>query len=80
MELNLNVDDMTIGDVADVEEVTGRSLEELFAEGQPKGRAMQALVWVTKRRDDPEFTFEDAGKLKFSVLANVGGAEDVDPS
>ena len=76
MELNLNIDTLTLADVADLEEVTGRPVDAIFGDqaGEPKGRILQALVWVIKRQEDPSFTFEDAGRIRFSELKT--GTED----
>jgi hypothetical protein len=49
---------MTFADLADVEEQLGLSLSDLFEKSQARG--MAALVWVTVRRTDPTFTFEQA--------------------
>lgn len=73
--LDLNVDDLSLGDCMDVEEITGEPAFMTFASAQSGGmsaKAMAALVWVTKRKSDPTFTFEDAKAIKVSTL----GAED----
>jgi len=86
MELTLNIDDLTIEDVVDLEEKSGLTAAQLFGpEGNdsPRGKALQALVWICRRREDPTFTFEDAGKMKFAELqAGVNIVEDdaSDPS
>ena len=69
--LDLNVDDLSLGDCIDVEEITGEPVFLTFAAAQAGGmsaKAMTALVWVTKRRDDPTFTFEDAKGIRVSAL------------
>jgi len=76
VELNLN--DLTIGEVADLEEVLGISMEAAFAADAPRGRVIQALVWINNRREDPTFTFEDAGKLKLSEM-NVEQVNEIPP-
>jgi hypothetical protein len=49
---------LTFGELAEVEEVLGASLSDLFTRSQARG--MAALVWITVRRTDPEFTFDAA--------------------
>ena len=83
MELNLNIDDLTIEDVVDLEEKSGLTASELFGpdgDEKPRGRALQALVWICVRRDDPSFTFEDAGKMKFAELQSGVTIVEDDPS
>lgn len=73
--LDLSVDDLSLGDCIDVEEVTGQPAFAIFAAAQAgtmTAKAMAALVWVTKRQTDPTFTFEDAKAVKVSSL----GGED----
>ena len=73
--LDLSVDDLSLADLIDVEDITGEPAFMTFAAAQNGGmtaKAMAALVWVTKRKTDPTFTFEDAKAVKVSTL----GAED----
>jgi hypothetical protein len=65
---------MTFADLAAVEEETGMSLSELFERSQSRG--MAALVWVTVRRTNPEFTLAEAMLYGPSDIENVG---DTDP-
>ena len=70
MDLTIDPDELTIADVADIEDAVGRPINELFTgdSSAPQGRALQALVWISMRRDNPSFTFEDAGKVKFTDI------------
>lgn len=71
MDITINPDELTIADVADIEDAVGRPIGELFTgeSSAPQGRALQALVWISMRRDDPSFTWEDAGKVKFTEIS-----------
>jgi len=82
MNLNLDVNDLTIDDVVDLEEVTGCSIQDVMSTtaGSPQGKFLKALVWITQRKIDPAFTFEDAGNVSFSALAEVAvEVSDVNP-
>lgn len=75
--LDLNVDDLDLGDCMDVEEVTGEPAFVTFAaaqNGAMTAKAMAALVWVSKRKTDPTFTFEDAKRIKVSTLSEEADA------
>lgn len=51
---------LTLGEMAKVEDLTGRSFDD---ENQPRGRYLMALVYVLKRREVPDFQFEDAENM-----------------
>jgi len=62
---------LTFGDLADIEDVLGLALSDVFEKSQSKG--MAALVWVTVRRTDPTFTYEQA------LQYGPGDVENVEP-
>lgn len=64
---------LTFAELADIEEQLGRSLSSLFETSQARG--MAALVWITIRRTDPMFTYEQALQLGPSNIENL----EVDP-
>ena len=63
---NIDINDLTIAEVVEIEERTGLPLDALGQADQPKGKILQALAYISKRRDDPDFTWEMAGELKIS--------------
>ena len=34
---------------------------------QKKGRMLQAMAYISRKRTDPDFTFEDAANLKLQI-------------
>jgi hypothetical protein len=46
--------------------------------GQAKGKAMKAIIFVMKKRTDPNFTLEQAGALSMTE-ANALFAGEKDP-
>jgi hypothetical protein len=87
--LNLDPEDLSIGDLEDFEEITGQALTEALkakpvldadgnrqfdAKGRPlseaqlSARVIKALVYLTKRRDNPAFTLDDARHVRISEL------------
>ena len=64
---NIDVNDLTIAEVVEIEERTGLPLDALGQADKPKGKMLQALAFISKRRADPEFTWEMAGALKIST-------------
>ena len=71
----VDINDLTIAEVVEIEERTGLPLDALGQADKPKGRMLQALAYISKRRDNPDFTWEDAGALKIST-----DSTPVDPS
>lgn len=70
--LNVNVDDLTLGEVDDFEEASGLSIvdvSKLLKGKKPlPAKALIALVWITKRRADESYTLEQARSVKVSEL------------
>ena len=73
--LNIDINDLTIAEVVEIEERTGLPLDALGQSDKPKGKMLQALAYISKRRDNPDFTWEMAGALKISATS-----EKVDPT
>ena len=67
--MNLNVDDLTLGELEDIEEKTGVNVATLKQGAAPPTKVLTALVWVMKRREDPSFTYEMARETKVTALA-----------
>jgi len=72
---NIDISDLTIAEVVEIEDRTGMPLDALGQADKPKGRMLQALAYITKRREDPEFTWEMAGALKINTTS-----EKIDPT
>ena len=72
---NIDINELTIGEIVEIEERTGLPLDALGQADKPKGKMLQALAYISKRRDNPDFTWEMAGALKISTAS-----DPVDPS
>jgi hypothetical protein len=72
---NIDINDLTIAEVVEIEERTGLPLDALGQADKPKGKMLQALAYIVKRRGDPDFTWEMAGALKISATT-----DKVDPT
>mgnify|MGYP000220885235 CR=1 FL=1 len=66
-ELNLDISDLTIAEIVEIEELTGMPLDSLGQPDKPKGKMLQAMAYISKRRDNPDFTFEMAGNIKIKT-------------
>ena len=58
------IDDLTLGEAEDFEEVSGTALA-----GAEKGltaKAMRTLVWITLRRTNPDIAFDECKSYKMA--------------
>ena len=76
--LEFNLDDLTIGEICEIEELTGQPFDALNDPTKPKGKMLQAMAFISKRRANPDFTFEDAGDIKISLNADEAGPTNGD--
>ena len=67
---NVDINDLTIAEIVEIEERTGLPLDALGQADKPKGKMLQALAYISKRRDNPDFTWEMAGALKISTASD----------
>ena len=72
---NIDINDLTIAEVVEIEDRTGLPLDALGQSDKPKGRMLQALAYIVKKRQDPAYTWEQAGELKINTTS-----EPVDPT
>lgn len=56
--IKINPDDLTLGEVETIEELTGAPLSKLIGNGGVTAKAAVALVYVIRRRSDPDITLE----------------------
>lgn len=70
MSINIDVNDLTLGEVEFFEEESGLTLADLQS-GAMTTKAVTALVCAVKRRENPDYTMDDARKVKLSEF-NVG--------
>ena len=57
-----SLDDLELGEVAEFEDMTGTTLENA---DWTSAKTLIPIVWIIKRRSDPAFTQEDAGKVRY---------------
>lgn len=71
--LAFSLDSLTLGELEELEDRLGMGLEEITeAIGSGAGRStklLRALVWLTRRREDPSFTWEQAGEIRVVEVA-----------
>ena len=61
------LDKLTLGDLADIEDVTGATVNGVDLQN-PTMKFALALYWVIKRRDNPKFTYADARSVPLTDI------------
>lgn len=61
------IQDLTVGELEELEERTGRPLSRLFDEDAPRGPLLHTLAFFALRRDDPDTTWEAAGNVRVEL-------------
>jgi hypothetical protein len=73
---NFDFESLTLEEVELIENLTNTGIDQAFADGKPKGKALAAFVWVVLKRDNPSYKMEDAKKLTLkAALAMIQGDE-----
>lgn len=72
-DFDLNLDDLSLGDLIDIERVSGVDLTDR-ANVKPSLGLVVAFLWVTARRDDPTLTFEQMRAKPLSELEKFAPA------
>jgi len=70
-DLRFDLDSLTVGELEDLEDRLGAGLDEIIRQLQQGGRSaklLRAIVWVTQRRTEPGFTWEQAGAVRVTEV------------
>lgn len=73
---NFSLENLTLGEVSQLEELSGLSLTEIADEHAPKGKFMTALAYLSKRRQDPSFTYSQAETLTLADVNDILGSDE----
>lgn len=76
--IEIDIDDFEIGEIEDFEALSGVSFDEVLA-GKKSTQMLKFLVWIVKRRTNPNFTLEDARKIKMGEF-NMAPSGDQSPT
>lgn len=66
-EYAVDMADLELAEVGVVEDLLGKSVQDI---DWGSARGMQGLVWIAVHRDDPHFSIEDAGRIKFGAFSD----------
>jgi hypothetical protein len=72
----IKFEELTLGEIEQVELMLNNSIDQAFADGKPKGRAIRVLYWISKRRENPDYKFEETEKVtQAEALSYLAGDE-----
>lgn len=72
----IDFENLTLGEIEEMEMLLGTSIDTAFADGKPKGRALRVFYFIAQRRDNPNYKFEDTEKVsQAAALALLSGDE-----
>ncbi len=71
----MDIQNLTLGEIATVERLSGRAFADLAEENLPKGELLSALAFVVNKRANPNFTYEDAQKLTMGDIETLLAGE-----
>lgn len=66
---------LTLNEVEQIELIAGTSIDQILDAGNPKGKAMKAIIFIMKKRIDPNFTIEQAGAISMTEANNLFAGE-----
>jgi hypothetical protein len=73
----MNIDDMTLGDLEDLEEATGMAFSDIEStlsqagDKMPPIKVVKAIIWILRRKTDPAYTLADTASVKLTELAEM---------
>lgn len=65
--LSIDLDSLSIEEIETIEEILDAPLDSLAKPNVRRGKMLRAMAVVIKRRTDPTFSIEDAGRLRISL-------------
>ena len=75
----MNVNDLTMGEIDEVETFAGQPLASLSSTEQSNTKLLIGLAWVIKRKEDPKFTLEHAKRLTMTEITQMLEDDENDP-
>lgn len=67
---------LTMREVAEVEMLAGASITALADERAPQGKSLAAIAFVLRKREDKDFTFDQALDMTFTEIQELLGVDD----
>lgn len=75
-ENQIDFDQLTLDEVETIENLAGVAIDKIVNDGMPKGKNLKAIMFVLKRRENPDFKLEDAGKFTVAEVTALFGGDN----
>jgi hypothetical protein len=72
----IDFDQLALDEVETIENIAGVAIDKIVRDGVPKGKNLKAIMFVLKRRENPDFKIEDAGKFTVADVTAIFGGDD----
>ncbi len=73
--MNIDYQTLTLGEIEQIEDLTGFALDDIVSVKVPKGKLLRALLFVMTKRTNPAFTYEDTAALSLDKALELMGGE-----
>lgn len=74
----MDIQNLTLGEIATVERISGRGVATLGDAEAPRGELLAALAFVIKKRENPKYTLEQAKELTMTDIEELLGDGESD--
>lgn len=74
--MNIDFNTMTLAEIEQIELMTGRNIDSIMDNDAPRGRALKAIIYIFKKRIDPNFTPEQAGAMSLGEATALFAGDD----
>lgn len=72
----IDFNSMTLAEIEQIELMTGRNIDSIMDNDSPRGRALKAIIFIFKKRTDPNFTIEQAAAMSLSEATALFAGDD----
>lgn len=78
-DLKLDFDSLTLDEVELIEDATGLNISQIVDVEELSAKTAKALVWIMRRRSEPNLTIADCGGMTLAELSDfLSGSLGVD--
>lgn len=78
MTVKFNADSLTLNEMALIEELSGKDIADIVGMDVLNAKTAMVLVWIMRRRTEPDLKVEDCGNLTLGELTDFLNG-DADP-
>ena len=69
----MDINNLTLGEVSRIEEISGLPLSAMAYEAKPKGKQLAAVAFILMKREDKTYTLKQAEELTMPEVMQILG-------